>query len=380
MKHNKLFAVLTMAAVMTLAACGGKTDSKAASNKGSSKVTVTSKEPPKPVKGAQITEIKLTQKEADKKVYVQFKGSETLYTATDKLQYAFGITSGSGEAAEEGQSDGFIYGKQAPQAADFRDITFTPAADATAVTFEFEYCLSDIDNVDTGVYKFFGGFTADSYEQLDFVSENAEFMARDTKYDYFIRGGDGGDTVTGLAIEDLGPFAVTEASVVKLAAADLPTPAEGQDALPAGLYAKLGGTQQENYTQETVNAWNTKCDFQRINPSYRKNALRNFFWKVEGNKTYIYMSVAEFAAGDTYMTHLTANAKPNSGDPGKCLPSASILTNNVYSFDEENLKITVICDPTKGQKDGGEAFYGAVGFQVEYVVEPAPVDDGGEAA
>ena len=379
MKHNKLFAVLTMAAVMTLAACGGKTDSKASAAPGkvSSKApTVTSKEPPKPVKAAQIDEVKLTKKEADGKVYVQFKGSETLYTAADKLQYAFGISSDAAlpEAGEDGtvSSANFVYGKAAPEAADFKDITFTPAADASKVEFTFEYCITDIADIPVDVYHFFGGFTAAEYDVIEFEP----FTGRDAKYDYFMRDD---QSSTGLAIEDLGPFAITEASVVKLAATDLPAPAEGaEQTLPAGLYAKIGGTQATAYTQEQLNAWNTHCDFQRCTGGYRKNALNNFFWKVESGKVYIYMSVAEFAAGETYMTHIAANAKAGSGaerNPGKALPSAAILTNNVYSFAEENLKITVIGDPTKGQDDGEEAFYGALGFQIDYVVAPeAPAE------
>ena len=135
MKHNKLFAVLALAATLTLAACGGGNGSTSAKpSSGSKQTPTTSKEPPKPVKAASIDEIKLAKKD-DGKVYVQFKGSETLYTAADKLQYAFGISTDSAipEAGEDGtvSSANFIYGKAVPEAADFIDIQFTPAADAT---------------------------------------------------------------------------------------------------------------------------------------------------------------------------------------------------------------------------------------------------------
>lgn len=377
MKHNKLFAVLAMAAVMTLAACGGNNGSKAsaASGKGSSKVTVTSKEPPKPTKGAQIDEVKLAKKD-DGKVYVQFKGSETLMTAADKLEYAFGISSDAAlpEAGEDGtiSSANFVYGKAVPEASDFKQITFTPAADATKVEFNFEYCITDIDNIPVDVYHFFGGFTKDTYDVIEFEA----FTGRDAKYDYFMRND---QSSTGLAIEDLGPFAITEGSVVKLAAADLPAPAEGaEQTLPEGLYAKFGGAQATTYTMETVNAWNTHCDFQRTAPSYQKSALNNWFWKLEGTKLYIYMSVAGMQAGEEYMTHIGANCKNarEAQNPGKALPSAEILTNNVFSFAEENLKFEVVGDPSKGQDDGEAAFYGAIGVKVSYVVEPeTPVEE-----
>ena len=368
MKHNKLFAVLAMAAVMTLAACGGgKGGSGAASGSkagGSGSKAPTTSIPPEPTKGVWLEEAKLVTK-TDGKVCIQFKAYETLMTATDTISYAFGLASGSGDSLT------FVHGKESPEATDFKALTFTPAADKSRVDINFEEVLTDIDDIPTGVYNIYFGFKAEEYAALDdFVSNNSDFTGRDTKYDYFMR--DDGNP-SGLAIEDLGPFAVTEGSVVKLAAGDLPAPAQGEEqTLPVGLYAKLGGAQAETYTQDQLNAWNTHCDFQRHTPQYRKNALSNFFWKVEGNKVFIYMSVAEMAADETYMTHLTANAKAGSDEernPGKCLPSAAF--EQVCTFTEENLKFTVIGDPTKGQTDGQDHFYGAVGFRVEAAVEAA---------
>ena len=376
MKHNKILAAVALAALLTLGACGGGNGGKSSQGGKTSSAQKSSSSyvPPKPVKGAQINEVKLAKKD-DGKVYVQLKGSETLYTAADELKFAFGISSDSSipEAGEDGtvSSENFILGHAVPEAADFRAIQFTPDAGDKAVEFNLEYCITDIDNIPTDVYHFFGGFTAETYDVLEFE----DFTGRDAKYDYFMRND---QSSTGLAIEDLGPFAITEASVVKLAAADLPAPAEGaEQTLPEGLYAKFGGTQKQTYDEATVKAWDTRCDFQRTVPSYSKSALRNFFWKFEGTKLFLYMSVAGMAAGEEYMTHITANAKTNAerNNPGKALPSAEILTNNVYSFAEENLKFTVIGDPSKGQDDGEPAFYGAMGIVVEYVVEPEPAPE-----
>ena len=380
MKHNKLLAVLALAATMTLAACGGPKSTPAGSSKagGSSKApTVTSKEPPKPVKAANIDEIKVAKKEADGKVYVQFKGSETLYTAADKLQYAFGISTDSAipEAGEDGtvSSANFIFGKAKPEAADFKDITFTPAADSTKVEFSFEYCITDIANIETGVYHFFGGFTADTYDVLEWVDDNADFMARDSKYDYFIRND---QSETGLAIEDLGPFAVNEASFVKLAAADITK--EGVD---AGIFVKVGGTQAEAYTQETLDGWRTLLDFQRMS-AYSKTSNTQFFWKVEGAKVYLYISIAQLISDlsadnpeRTYMTHLTANAPANVRTPGKLLTSVSILPEAYTEFAEENVKVRVHSDITKGQADGEPEYYGAMGVEITYINAPAPAEE-----
>ena len=352
MKHNKLFAVLAMAATMTLAACGGpKTSASTPAGKSSKAPTVTSKEPPKPVKAASIDSITLA-KEGDK-VYVQFKGSETLYTAADKLQYAFGISTDADipEAGEDGtvSSDNFIYGKAVPEAADFIDITFTPAADATKVNFEFKYCVTDIADAPTGVYHFFGGFSAADYALLEWVDDNAEFQARDSKYDYFIRND---QSANGLAIENLGPFAITTGDFVK-------NPAEGHE----GIYLKLGGKQAVPFTQETADGWNTLADFQRM-ANYTKTSNADKFWQVDGENAYFYLAIGNMTGGEDWMTHLTANAAPRTREAGKALGSVDFT--KTVEFADENLKLTVISDTTKGQNDGEAAYYGAIGVHVEF--------------
>ena len=362
MKHNKLFAVLAMAATMTLAACGGpKTSASTPAGKSSKAPTVTSKEPPKPVKAASIDSITLA-KEGDK-VYVQFKGSETLYTAADKLQYAFGISTDADipEAGEDGtvSSDNFIYGKAVPEAADFIDITFTPAADATKVNFEFKYCVTDIADAPTGVYHFFGGFSAADYALLEWVDDNAEFQARDSKYDYFIRND---QSANGLAIENLGPFAITTGDFVK-------NPAEGHE----GIYLKLGGKQAVPFTQETADGWNTLADFQRM-ANYTKTSNADKFWQVDGENAYFYLAIGNMTGGEDWMTHLTANAAPRTREAGKALGSVDFT--KTVEFADENLKLTVISDTTKGQNDGEAAYYGAIGVHVEYIVEPADPAEG----
>ena len=387
MKHNKILAALAMAALLTLGACGGgNSGSKSSGNGGKTSggsKTSTTIVPPKPVKGASINEVKLVKKEADSKVYVQLKGSETLYTAADELKFAFGISSDSAipEAGEDGtvSSANFVYGKAVPEAADFKAITFTPAADEKAVEFNLEYCITDIADIQTGVYHFFGGFTAETYDVIEFVEDNADFMARDTKYDYFIRND---QSETGLAIEDLGPFAVNEASFVKLAAADIT-----KEGVEPGIFVKVGGQQAEAYTQETLDGWRTLLDFQRMS-AYSKTSNTQFFWKADGQKAWLYISIAQLVSDlsadnpeRTYMTHLTANAAANVRTPGKLLTSVSILPTAYTEFADENVKVRVHSDITKGQADGEAEYYGAMGVEITYINAPAPAtDDGGEAA
>ena len=382
MKHNKLFAILAMSAALVLGACnGGGTSSKAGSSKsGGSKTSSQQPSTSKaPTKNAAIDEVKLVKKD-DGKVYFQLNGSETLYTSADSLKYAVGISSDSSipEAGEDGtvSSANFIYGSATPAEADFKAITFTPASDATAVKFSIEVCITDIANIQTGVYHLFGGFTAETYDVIEFVEDNADFMARDTKYDYFIRND---QSETGLAIEDLGPFAVSEASFVKVAAGDITK--EGVD---AGIFVKVGGTQAQAYTQETLNGWRTLLDFQRMS-AYNKTSNTQFFWKVEGNKVFLYISIAQLISDlsadnpeRTYMTHLTANAPANVRTPGKLLTSVSILPTAYTEFAEENVKVRVHSDITKGQADGEPEYYGAMGVEITYINAPAPTPADGE--
>ena len=352
MKHNKILGLLGIAAALTLVACGGSKSGTPAGKSGAAgKSTATSKSsrPPvsrEPVPTATITAQTL-EKRQDGKVYFKVTGTVANYAA-GALKWAWGLTA---------DDENFVYGKLAPEAADFTAITF----DAQNA-FSTEFCITDIANIPTGVYHIYGGDTAATYAQIEI--EDASFQARDARYDYFMRND---QSSVGLAIEDLGPFAITEGDFVK-------NPAEGHE----GIYLKLGGAQANTLTQEIVDAWNTMADFQRMG-QYTKPTNLDKFWVVETAKTYFYINIGSMAAGENWMTHLTANAPAGTRDAGKALGSVDFT--KTVEFAEENLKLTVISDTTKGQNDGEAAYYGAIGVKVEYVVEPeTPPTDGGEQA
>ena len=90
---------------------------------------------------------------------------------------------------------------------------------------------------------------------------------------------------------------------------------------------------------------------------------------VDGAKTYFYINIGNMAAGEDWMTHLSANAPTGTRNAGKALGSVDFT--KTVEFADENLKLTVISDTTKGQNDGQDHFYGAVGFRVEAAVEAA---------
>lgn len=350
MKHNKILGLVSIAAALTLVACGGDKKSTAP---GKTSAKVTSKAPVsrapvsrEPVPTATITS-QLLEKRTDNKVYFKVTGTVANY-AEGALKWAWGLTADDTE---------FVYGKAAPEAADFTALTF----DATTKAFSTELCITDIANIPTGVYHIYGGDTAANYAQIEI--EDGTFQARDARYDYFMRND---QSSVGLAIEDLGPFAITSGDFVK-------NPAEGHE----GIYLKLGGAQATPFTQEVADAWNTMADFQRMG-NYTKPTNLDKFWQVDGNNAWFYINIGSMAAGENWMTHLTANAPAGTRDAGKALGSVDFTVTK--EFADENLKLTVISDTTKGQNDGEAAYYGAIGVKVEYVTEPVTPPEGGELA
>lgn len=354
MKHNKILGLLGAALALTLAACGpttskaGSQGKKSSSKKSSSKVSV-SKVPTKSVTFDSVT---LEKKTTDNKVYAKVAGTETLYGANE-LKWAWGLAD---------RNNTFVYGKEAPVAADFTAaVTYEAAADATAKPFTVELCLTDLTTVVTEVYTIWGGADPDSYVALTIGT--TDFQANDGNYTYFIRSDNG---AAGLAIEVIDKaFVIKNVDVVK-----------DPDTDHTGYFAKLGGEQATAYTLEQVNAWNTKCDFQCME-QYSKPAA-TFFWAVDGKNAYCYMDMTSIITGTmgrSYMTHFEAN-KTDAGDPGKCLPTDSIA-DRVVQFADINVKVTIHFDKTKGQNDGASEFYGALGFLVDYITAP---ETGGEGA
>ena len=357
MKHNKILGLVGIAAALTLVACGGgKSTAPAGKSTGKTSKAPVSRAPVsrEPQKGVTFDTVTLETK-TDNKVYAKVAGTETLYKAGE-LKWAWGLADRNGT---------FVYGKEAPEAADFAAaVTFEPAADATAKPFSVELCLTDLPNIVTEVYTIWGGADATSYAALTIGT--TDFQGNDGNYTYFIRDD---QSAGGLAIEVIDKaFVIKTVDVVK-----------DPDTDHTGYFAKLGGEQATAYTLEQVNAWNTKCDFQCME-QYSKPAA-TFFWAVDGKNAYCFMDMTSIITGTmgrSYMTHFEAN-KTDSGDPGKCLPADSI-NDRVVEFADINVKVTIHFDKTKGQNDGPSEYYGALGFVINYINEPAPEGGEGEQA
>ena len=73
-------------------------------------------------------------------------------------------------------------------------------------------------------------------------------------------------------------------------------------------------------------------------------------------------------AGGRYNTHLNLQEEKQQD----CKMAVDILTNNVYEFPADNLKITVYSN-TKGGRDQ-EEFWSNLGFIVENITEPEPAE------
>lgn len=345
MKHNKLLGVLTLALALGLTACGGP---KAPASSGKSGKTSKSN-PPKtsisrePVKEAAIESAGL-EKGTDNKVYFRVTGTCSLYNAGD-LKFAWGIADAS--------DNSFVYGKETPEAADFKADGVT--IDATG-NFTAKLCLADLTGFAAGkFYNFYGGTTEDTgalYAKID-VTE-VESM-KDGVYNYCVRD----DQSNAIAIEELPPFAFAEESVVDIA--------EGEH---AGRWVKIGGNLADKYktsTAEDLMALNPAADFQLCGGQWtvRKLTAAQLFIGVEGAKAYVYLSTDGLSAGNGYITHL---AIKGAAGVANCYTDNTIGADDAdhtFKYAEEGIQYRLYSNPAAGQAGGEAEYFGCFAVIVE---------------
>ena len=314
MKKGKIFALTTVLMALGLVACGEKKSNAAAESKEpvvtSTEAPVTSQEAPvsaeaptsaEPAtsseqgnqKAVTITASVLVKEEG--KVYVQVTGTQSNYTAAE-FKWAWGIKADG----DEGQ---FVVGSATPAATDFAAVTF----DATTGAFTVKLCLTDQTAIVAGtMYRIYGG-TQESYDVIAFTDENT--AARDTTRSYYLRN----DVQGALIYDAVQPIGLTEASIVEIAAADIP---EGSACTTTGTFLKFGGDNINNLTEADIAALaaDNKIggDFQRVLKEggnawgvYAKHnhAATERFWKVEGTKVYMYLYVGFMEDGEGWMVH-----------------------------------------------------------------------------
>jgi len=346
MKPKKMLALFTLISSLILSACGGESTS---SNKWdgscgkcaySKERTTESNSKDVVTKDSYVTNNALVK--VGENVYFKIEGRCYGYQQ-EELKFAFGLFNKITEK--------FEYGSEAPGQNDFNVIaTIDEATNIGELTsFTALLNISEISTLVGGNYQIYVGENVKKYQLITIKSPN--FYDFDYRYEYYCRGDKDVNTV--ISISKLPPFNVTEVSVVSN-----PTNHRGN-------YLKLGGRQPENYTLDQLNNFVTLCDFQRIEPSYKKEPLTDYFFEVSGNKSYIYMSLAGMQAGETYMTHLSVTVNPDLTQAGKCLPLVDINSvNHVYPVAEDNLKFELWYSTQHTNLDGADRFFGALGIIV----------------
>ena len=352
MKHNKIFAVLAMAAMLTLGACGGGSDAKSSAggkSSGGNKSSAAPASSRQPTKNATVETIAFEVKE--NKAYIKVSGKEELMEQSELL-WAWGIRPYADAA--EGEELVWLLGKETPADADYKAVdTF----DATAKTWSVSLCLADVQGLGGSLYTIYGGMKGGEYAALELT--DTTLSVKDGKNSYYVRDDNAASCI---AVDVLPPVTLEKASIV--------TNPDGK----TGRYAKIGGAKNATVTEEAIATWTPFINFQNTN-GWSNTRIRNseenpneWFFKIEGNEFYVYAHVDFMTAGGRYNTHLNLQEEKQQD----CKMAVDILTNNVYEFPADNLKITVYSN-TKGGRDQ-EEFWSNLGFIVENITEPEPAE------
>ena len=411
MKKQKLFAMMTVILAMGLAACGGKTSSKESEKPSSAEPTPSSEvtpsssseapkpsssssapqssqstpqpsssssapassssqpassssevTPPEPVKAVTVSSVNLVAKES--KVYLQLVGTATEYTAAEfkwalALQHAG--AAGAGDAATT-----FVLGTTA----EFVDEDYKlPATLNDDGSFLFEYNVSDIAGMEAGLLTIHAGVKGLS-ENLAVGTVNNGATLKDGTYRFYIRADVNNQNT--LAVDELPPVAVTEVSIVM---------DENDKA-----WAKIGGVADDSITQAVLDSFDTFIQFQNTSNwsttrRYKVGTYTipgqwgrpdtelvveedQYYWKLEGNKAFLYADVSFFAAGGNYNTHMNAR-HPTQAD----LKMEVALDEKFTMTNAEGVKLDVNVVAVPGASAQAD-FWGNLGFKVTEWKDP----------
>ena len=296
MKYRKCFMMLVALLSMSFVACNSNNNEQvnndeskieevsSISSNGSTKKSSSSKEESQgPVKEVNISSVSLTTENS--KGYIIVKGSQTNYTEDD-FKWAWGL--------KEQQSGTFIDGKAKPSDEDFEKVSFDSNNE-----FTVKYCLTDIENMKSGVlYRIYGG-TKESYNDIQFASNN--FGANDGTRKYYLRN----DENNSLVFDSIQPINFTKASIVSVGPAALP-----EGVTQVGAYVRFGGVNSKNLTIENIDAYKASGSiagsFQRViggDYSLHEHSDAERFYKIEDNYIYFYCYVGFIEANEGWMMH-----------------------------------------------------------------------------
>ena len=288
----------------------------------------------------ELTNVSISLGKDGGKAYITVRGTQSNYTA-EEFKWAWGLLN-------EGTSS-FDYGKERPEDADYAALTFDANNE-----FTVRLCLTDITTIKAGAtYRIYGGAPG-NYKDIGF--ESNMFGANDGTRNYYLRQ----DLNNSLTFDNIQPFTFSEASVVEMAAADLPT-----GVTEAGAYLKFGGNNTNSVTMDTINAWHTAGNiagnFQRVIPensySLHDHADTERFWKVEGTKVYFYLYVGFIGEGEGWMLHFDlVSGNSNAG----CGTSTKYNGETAYQIGGATYKIY-----SDSSLSGEENYWGCLGVYRE---------------
>lgn len=287
MKKGFIFAASALLA-LGLASCTTPTEGSQptqsvnkSTSKSTSKAAETSSGPKRELK-----DVTISLGNDSGKAYLTVRGTQSNYTA-EEFKWAWGLLNED--------TGSFDHGKSKPEEADYVALTFNANNE-----FTVRLCLTDITTIKAGaLYRIYGGAPG-TYDDIGFTSNM--FGASDSTRNYYLRV----DKNNSLTFDNIQPITFSEASIIEVAQADLPT-----GVTEAGAYLKFGGNNTKNLTMETINSWNTAGniagDFQCVIPedSYatHDSADTERFWKIEGTKVYFYLYVGFIEEGEGWMLH-----------------------------------------------------------------------------
>lgn len=344
MKRNKFLSALLMAVSFALGACNNPNASGSfiSARSGSSNKPSKHSEPIPAIYYDELDIIK-----TDNKVDLLVKGTIEDFKET-KVNFAFGLLTYQSSESETGT---FVYGKETPEEADYN-----VEVDIVNKAFEAKLTLSGIKTLVGGEkYQIYAG-PKGFYGEVEGATAS-EKVLQDNEYKYYFRSDQEAGNAPKLVIDNLGPVRIEKVSIEKNVYER------------TGIFAKIGGANKENLTQEQFDNFDSFVNFQKL-PStstrVRKEGSQDegapyYFYKVEENEAFIYINidfmVAANATSGKYNTHL--NIKENKQE--NCVSTLQIDSEPVV-VREDGAKISIYSHPGIHNEDN---IWGNVGFVVE---------------
>lgn len=341
---KKTLGLLSILLAMTLVACGGANNDEPGGD--SNKSTPTSQEsasssksttsrPPTPILTVASTDVAAR----DGKAYLQISGT-TKNIKQEDFKWAFALRHLGNDSLDP--LDTYIIGGPSFSDADY-NINVPIQENGSYV---FEYCLSDNSAVVPGMYIITAGIKGIT---VDVGSVTGGIPCKDGNNRYYLRHDEEVDDTNTLVVDALPPISFEEASIVKIGTV---------------MYAKVGGPLKSGITQETLDAYDSFVQFQQVGGRWtntrRYKADGQFYYKVEGEKAYLYADVSFFAADTNYNTHINVTENKQAD----CKMDVALDAH--YTYSNANgvlLDINVYANPNAASDDQTE-FWGNLGFKV----------------